>query len=169
MLDLSNHQLMHPLVRIIDVVRRQGVRRVVFGSMFLRHNHLYYNPLFSLFLDKNLYYTSSPKGNDAHLRAIMQSEKKWKHKFFRRLRVASSVVRGQIWLNFKLIQAVMYVIITLSMKRIPSRTTEAKWQHSFQILTLSVAMETSGQIWPNFELIQAFIHSSLPASMKRIR
>ena len=26
--------------------------------------------------------TSSPKGNDAHLRAIIQSEKKWKHQFF---------------------------------------------------------------------------------------
>ena len=24
--------------------------------------------------------TSSPKGNDAHLRAIIQSDKKWKHK-----------------------------------------------------------------------------------------
>ena len=31
--------------------------------------------------------TSSPKVNDAHLRAIIQSEKKWKHQFFRRLRV----------------------------------------------------------------------------------
>ena len=36
--------------------------------------------------------TSSPKGNDTYLRAIIQSEKKWKHKFFRRLRAASSVV-----------------------------------------------------------------------------
>ena len=56
--------------------------------------------------------TSSPKGNDAHLRAIIQSEKKWKHQFFRRLRAASSVVHGLIWPNFKLIQALMYVIIT---------------------------------------------------------
>ena len=30
--------------------------------------------------------TSSPKGNDAHLRAIIQSEKKWKHKFFHTLK-----------------------------------------------------------------------------------
>ena len=56
--------------------------------------------------------TSSPKGNDAHLRVIKQSEKKWKHQFFRRLRAANSVVRGRIWPNFKLIQALMYVIIT---------------------------------------------------------
>ena len=40
--------------------------------------------------------TSSPKGNDAHLRVIIQSEKKWKHQFFRRLRAANSVVRGRI-------------------------------------------------------------------------
>ena len=56
--------------------------------------------------------TSSPKGNDAHLRAIIQSEKKWKHQFFRCLRAVNSVVHGQIWLNFKLIQDLMYVIIT---------------------------------------------------------
>ena len=59
----------------------------------------------------SFYKTSSPKGNDAHLRAIIQSEKKWKHQFLRRLRAANSVIRGRIWLNFKLIQALMYVII----------------------------------------------------------
>ena len=31
---------------------------------------------------KKIQSTSSPKGNDAHLRAIIQSEKKWKNKFF---------------------------------------------------------------------------------------
>ena len=75
--------------------------------------------------------TNSPKGNDAHLRAIIQSEKKWKHLIFRRLRAANSVVRGRIWPNFKLIQALMYVIITCEYERIPSRTTEKKWQHRF--------------------------------------
>ena len=56
--------------------------------------------------------TSSPKGNNAHLRAIIQSEKKWKHQFFRHLRAVNSVVRGRILPNFKLIQALMYFIIT---------------------------------------------------------
>ena len=56
--------------------------------------------------------TSSPKGNDAHLRATIQSEKKWKDQFFRRLRAANSVECGRIWPNFKLIQALMNVIIT---------------------------------------------------------
>ena len=75
--------------------------------------------------------TSSPKGNDAHLRAIIQSEKKWKHKFFRRLRAASSVVRGRIWLNFKLIQAAMYVIITCKYEKDPIKNNREKVEHSF--------------------------------------
>ena len=44
--------------------------------------------------DKKKRKTSSAKGNDAHLRAIIQREKKWKHQFFRRLRAAYSVVCG---------------------------------------------------------------------------
>ena len=70
--------------------------------------------------------TSSPKGNDAHLRAIIQSEKKWKHQFFRRLRAANSVVRGRIWPNFKLIQALMYVIITCKYEKDPIKNNREK-------------------------------------------
>ena len=74
---------------------------------------------------------SSPKGNDAHLRATIQSEKKWKDQFFRRLWAANSVVCGQIWPNFKLIEFLCMSSLPVSMKRIPSRTTEKKWQHRF--------------------------------------
>ena len=76
---------------------------------------------------KNLYYinTSSPKGNDAHLRAIIHSKKKWKHQFFRRLRAANSVVRGRIWSNFKL-QALMYVIITCKYEKDPIKNNREK-------------------------------------------
>ena len=70
--------------------------------------------------------TSSPKGNDAHLRAIIQSEKKWKHQFFRRLRAASSVVHGRIWPNFNLIQALMYVIITCKYEKDPIKNNREK-------------------------------------------
>ena len=70
--------------------------------------------------------TSSPNGNDAHLRAIIQSEKKWKHKFFTRSRAATSVVRGQIWLNFKLIKALMYVIITCKYEKDPIKNNREK-------------------------------------------
>ena len=70
--------------------------------------------------------TSSPKGNDAHLRVIIQSEKKWKHQFFRRLRAANSVVPGRIWPNFKLIQALMYVIITCKYEKDPIKNNREK-------------------------------------------
>ena len=64
------------------------------------------------------------------------------------------MVRGWIWLNFKLIQSLMYVIITCKYEKEPRKSGNT----IFQIITLSVAMETKGRIWPNFELIQAFMH-----------
>ena len=70
--------------------------------------------------------TSSPKGNDAHLKVTIQSEKKWKDKFFRRLRAANSVVRGRIWPNFKLIQALMYDIITCNNEKDPIKNNREK-------------------------------------------
>ena len=70
--------------------------------------------------------TSSPKGNDAHLRATIQSEKKWKDKFFRRLRAANSAVCGRIWPNFKLFQAIMYVIITCKYEKDPIKNNREK-------------------------------------------
>ena len=70
--------------------------------------------------------TSSPKGNDAHLRVIKQSEKKWKHQFFRRLRAANSVVLRRTWPNFKLIQALMYVIITCKYEKDPIKNNQEK-------------------------------------------
>ena len=78
---------------------------------------------------------------------------------FQTLRTASSVVRGRIWPNFKLIQAHMYVIITCKYEKDPIKNNREKVATPFfQIITLSVAMETSGRIWPNLELVQAFMH-----------
>ena len=70
--------------------------------------------------------TSSPKGNDAHLRATIQSKKKWKDQFFRPLRATNSVVCGRIWPNFKLIQALMYVIITSKYEKDPIKNKREK-------------------------------------------
>ena len=70
--------------------------------------------------------TSSPKGNDAHLTVIIQSEKKWKHQFFRSLRAANSAVLGRTWPNFKLIQALMYVIITCKYEKDPIKNNREK-------------------------------------------
>ena len=63
------------------------------SSIVIRTRNSYTAPHFVLQLPTQ---TSSTKGNDAHLRVIIQSEKKWKHQFFRRLRAANSVVCGRI-------------------------------------------------------------------------
>ena len=57
--------------------------------------------------------------------------------------------------------------LPVSMKRIPSRTTEKSGNTVFQIIALSVAMETSGRIWPNFELIQAFMHDLITCKYEK--
>ena len=90
---------------------------------------------------------------------LIQSKKKWKHQFFRRQRAANSVVHGRIWPNFKLIQALMYVIITCKYEQDPFKKQQGKRGNTiFQIITLSVAMETSGRMWPNFKIIQALMY-----------
>ena len=114
--------------------------------------------------------TSSPNGNDAHLRAIIQSEEKWKHQFFRRLRAANSVVHGRIWPNFKLIQALMYVIITCKYEKDPIKNNREKVATQFfklyhYLLPWKPVVE-SGRISHSSKLL---CMSSLPASMKRIR
>ena len=59
------------------------------------------------------------------------------------LRAASSVVCGRIWPNFKLIQALMYVIITCKYENDPIKNDREKSGYNvFQIITLSVAKET---------------------------
>ena len=40
-LGLNTHELMHALINIVEQFHKQGVRRVVFGSLFLRHHSVY--------------------------------------------------------------------------------------------------------------------------------
>ena len=114
--------------------------------------------------------TSSPKGNDAHLRATIQSEKKWIDQFFRCLGAAYSVVRGWIWLNFKLIQALMYVIITCKYEKDPIKNNREKvailFFKSLHYLLPWKPAVGSGQISNSSKLL---CMTSLPASMKRIQ
>ena len=35
---INNHELMHALINIFEEFHRQGVRRVVFGSLYPRHH-----------------------------------------------------------------------------------------------------------------------------------
>ena len=114
--------------------------------------------------------TSSPKGNDAHLRAIIQSEKKWKHQLFRRLRAANSVVRGRPGRISNSSKLLSMSSLPVSIKRIPSRTTEKKWQNSFSnyntICCHGNQYFGSGRILNSSKFL---CMSSLPASLKRIR
>ena len=62
-------------------------------------------------------------------------------------------------MNFELIQALMYIIVTCKYEMNPIKhVRENVMTPFFPTVTLSVAMETSGRIWPNFELIQALMH-----------
>ena len=79
----------------------------------------------------------------------------------RSIRAANSVVCGQIWPNFKLIQALMYVIITCKYEKDPIKNNREKVAKPFfQIITLSVAANSvmCGRIWPNFKLIQELMY-----------
>ena len=79
--------------------------------------------------------------------------------FFKRSRAANSVVYGRISLNFELIQALMYIIVTCKYEMNPIKNVRKNVMTPFfPSVTLSVAMETSGHISPNFELTQALMH-----------
>ena len=47
--------------------------------------------------------------------------------FFRSSRVAKSVVRGRIWLNFKLMRDFMYVIVASKYEKDPIKKAEKTW------------------------------------------
>ena len=51
--------------------------------------------------------------------------------FFRRSREANSVVRGLIWSNFELIQALMCVIVTCKYEKDPMKNSEINLMTSF--------------------------------------
>ena len=57
---------------------------------------------------------------------LYKARKNEKPKLFRRLRAASSVVHGRISPNFKLIQALMYVIITCKYEKDPIKNNREK-------------------------------------------
>ena len=108
---------------------------------------------------------------------ILNIEKKWQHQFFRGSRAANSVVRGWIWPNFKLIQALMYGIVTCRYEKDLMENSWGKVATPFFPLKnygdFSDAQEQltpqmvvgSGRISNSSELS---CMSSIPASMKRI-
>ena len=72
---------------------------------------------------------------------------------------AYSAVGGPIRLKFKLVRALIHVIVTCKYGKERMKNSREKVETTvFPIITLSVTMETSGRIWPNVELIQALMH-----------
>ena len=87
---------------------------------------------------------------------------------FRRSRAANSVVRGQIWPNFELTQALMYVIITCKYEKDQMENSRENGDNVvFPIASLwdfFRRSRTGNSVVPvrivlNFELIQAFMYA----------
>ena len=76
--------------------------------------------------------------------------------FFRRSRAANSVVGGQIWPKFELIQDIMHVLITCKFEK--DRINGEKWWRRFFRRSRAANSIVSVGIWPKFTLIQAFMH-----------
>ena len=102
---------------------------------------------------------------------------RWQHHFFRRSRAGNSVISDWIWPNFKLIQALMYVIITCKyQKDLIKKKLSKSGNTVFPIISLCgffldtqgqltlQSVVRSGQISNFFELS---CMSSLPVSMKK--
>ena len=103
------------------------------------------------------YQTSSQKGNNAHLRAIIHSEKKGQLTLW-------SVVGSSRISNSSM--SLCMSSLPVSMKRIPSRTTDKKWQHCFSNYNIIwKPVVGCGRISNSSKLL---CMSSLPANMKRI-
>ena len=78
--------------------------------------------------------------------------------FFRRSRAANSVVGGQIWPKFELIQDIMHVLITCKFENDRINSNGKKCGRRFFIRSMADNSIVNGGIWPKFKLIQAFMH-----------
>ena len=103
-------------------------------------------------------------------------EKKWWCRFFRCSRAANSIVSSGIWPKFKLIQAVMHVLITCKYEKDPIKNSPRKCDDVvFPIISLWEFFLTSraansvvcGRNRPNFELMQAVMHVIVTCKYKK--
>ena len=87
--------------------------------------------------------------------------------------ITLSVVMGtssRIWPNFKLLQALMHVIITCKYEKDREKKHSRKSGNTvFSIITLSVVMGTSSRIWPNFKLLRALMHVIITCKYEKVR
>ena len=92
---------------------------------------------------------------------------KWRDQFFRHLRAANSVERvrsGRISNSFKLL---CMSSLTVSMKRIPSRTTEKKWQHCFSNYNTICCHGNQWSDLAEFQILQAFMHDLIACKYEK--
>ena len=83
------------------------------------------------------------------------------------------MVRGRIWPNFELNQALLYVFVTCNYEVGSDKTAEKRGKPVFPIISIwefYQKLRTDSVVgvrnWPNFELLSCM--SSLPASLKKI-
>ena len=105
------------------------------------------------------------------------AEIKWRHCFSIITLSVTMETSGWIWPNFKLIQALMYVIITCKYERIRSRKSEKKWRHRFShYKPMGIFSDAQGQLTAqpvvqsgrNSNSSELSCMSSLAVSMTRI-
>ena len=96
----------------------------------------------------------------AHLRAIINL---WG--LFKCSSAAYSTVNGSIWLNFELIQNIMYVLITCK----DQQQTRKKGETSILRHSMAANSVVRCQIWPKFELIEALMHVLITCKYQKNR
>ena len=80
---------------------------------------------------------------------IKNSREKVATPFFSNL--TPSVAMGtstRIWLNFKLIQALMFVIVTCKYEMDPTKNSREKTQHLFHYKSMEIFSDAQGQLTP---------------------
>ena len=96
-----------------------------------------------------------------HVLITCKSKKYWNN-FLKNYRAATSLVSRKIWPKFKLIQALIHVLITSKYLKFGSKATKNQWRHHFHhyksmggIFRLSRADNSIvvGPIWPKFKLL----------------
>ena len=101
---------------------------------------------------------------------LRTAEKKWRHGF------SHSVVPDQIWSNFNLIQALMYVIITCKYEKDPIKKSREKVESSFFPLLVygdffrpsrEANSAVGGLIRPKFELVRALMHVTVACKYEK--
>ena len=93
-------------------------------------------------------------------------EKKWRHRFSHHNPICNHGNQWLDWPNFKLIQALMYVIITCTYEKDPIMKSREKVETVFPIISLwdffkcsrAANSAVGGPIRLKFELVQALMH-----------